>query len=34
MILAAGVLRATESNIGSTRTDWQPFGAHVGSGSV
>lgn len=30
LITAAGLINATESNIGSGRRDWRPFGEHVG----
>lgn len=29
-IFASGEIRTTESNVGSGRKDWQPFGEHVG----
>jgi len=30
LIYAAGAIHVTESNIGSPRPDWPPFGEHVG----
>ena len=30
MIRSTGIIRTTESNIGSGRSDWPPFGSHVG----